>query len=103
MRTISSDEAIEEISEVLAGSSSGEWIAEIYTHVVAHPANYIGDSFIEVDDDQEEEDLRQNPNIWCLECKHPWLWHDENGCNTGSAGLDGGCKCETPKKKPSNK
>jgi hypothetical protein len=39
----------------------------------------------------------KNPDVWCLECKHPWLWHDENGCNTGSAGLDGGCECKVPR------
>jgi len=54
MRTISCDEAISEISEVLACCCDGEWIAEIYTKVVAHPAEYIeylGASFVEVDDD----------------------------------------------------
>ena len=51
MRLISCDDAISEIAEVLASSASGEWIAEIYTHVVAHPADYIGDRLMEVDDD----------------------------------------------------
>jgi len=50
MRTISCDEAIAEIAECLADCKDGGWIAEVYTHVTAHPAEYIEDSLIEVDD-----------------------------------------------------
>lgn len=51
MKTVSCDEAISEIAECLAACCDGEWIAAVYTYVIAHPAYYVGDSFIEVDDD----------------------------------------------------